>query len=236
MVTADLPCLNLAIDRLRATGANHFAIHVIQAPYRSGYVLQDSLWLESLSQVWQSWQEMFAIRAVPTVPYISEANHVATSSPPMVEPGAAPAGQAVPYSVRLMQTLGINLWQWLFSGPIQSCLSQSQGIAMGQNKPLRLRLDIRDPDLIAVPWEIMQNQAGKPAISLGQQVLFSRTTSDVESLPPLRTDQSLNILLVLGQDAAPVLDISIDPGLQSPEDDAIPGSNWNMKPKPCPGF
>ncbi|MEB3291723.1 MAG: CHAT domain-containing protein [Synechococcales bacterium] len=210
MVNADLPCLNLAIDRLRATGANHFAIHVIQAPYRSGYVLHDTLWLESLSQVWQSWQEMFAVRAVPTVPYISAANHVATSSPPVVEPNMIPVGQTVPYSVRMMQTLGINLWQWFFSGPIQSCLSQSQGIAMGQNKPLRLRLDIRDPDLIALPWEIMQNQAGKPAISLGQQVLFSRTTSDVESLPLLRTDQSLNILLVLGQDATPMLDVAVE--------------------------
>jgi CHAT domain/FHA domain len=74
---------------------------------------------------------------------------------------------------------------------------------MGQNQPLRLRLDIRDPDLIALPWEIMQSQAGRPAISLGQQVLFSRTTRDVDTLPTLRTDQNLRILLVLGQDAAP---------------------------------
>ncbi|MBD2326914.1 CHAT domain-containing protein [Alkalinema sp. FACHB-956] len=207
MGSSDIPCLNLAIDRLRATGANHFAIHVIHAPYRAGYVLHDGLWSESLSQVWTSWQEMFAVRSVPTVPFVSEAG-LPPSKPPVMETGTAPSGQAVPYSVRLMQTLGINLWQWLFTGPIQTCLSQSQGIAMGQNKPLRLRLDIRDPDLIAVPWEIMQSQAGKPAISLGQQVLFSRTTSDVEDLPLLRTEQMLNVLLVLGQDSAPNLDLN----------------------------
>ena len=81
-----------------------------------------------------------------------------------------------------MQHLGISLWQWLFDGPVQSSLDQSQGIAMGQGRALRLRLEIRDPDLIALPWEIMQPQPGKQAVSLSQQLLFSRTTSDVAPL------------------------------------------------------
>ncbi|MEG4111581.1 MULTISPECIES: CHAT domain-containing protein [unclassified Microcoleus] len=103
------------------------------------------------------------------------------------------------YSSRLMQHLGINLWQWLFEGPIQGSLQESKGIAIGQNVPLRVRIDLREPYLIALPWEIMQPQAGQPAISLSQQLLFSRTTSNVEPLPPLQPAESLNILLVLGQ-------------------------------------
>ena len=103
------------------------------------------------------------------------------------------------YSSRLMQHLGIDLWQWLFEGPIQGSLQESKGIAIGQNLPLRVRVDLREPYLIALPWEIMQPQAGQPAISLSQQLLFSRTTSNVEPLPPLRPADSLNILLVLGQ-------------------------------------
>ncbi|MGB8686473.1 MAG: CHAT domain-containing protein [Microcoleus sp.] len=103
------------------------------------------------------------------------------------------------YSSRLMQHLGINLWQWLFEGPIQGSLQESKGIAIGQNQPLRVRLDLREPYLIALPWEIMQPQAGQPAISLSQQLLFSRTTSDVEPLGPLHPAESLNILLVLGE-------------------------------------
>ncbi|MGB3267482.1 MAG: CHAT domain-containing protein [Microcoleus sp.] len=103
------------------------------------------------------------------------------------------------YSSRLMQHLGIDLWQWLFEGPIQGSLQESKGIAIGQNLPLRVRIDLREPYLIALPWEIMQPQAGQPAISLSQQLLFSRTTSNVEPLPPLRPAESLNILLVLGQ-------------------------------------
>ncbi len=199
MATGNAPSLNLAIDRLRAGSPNHFVIHVIQAPYRAGYVLSDSLWDEALNQLWQSWQEFFSTRSVPMVPYISAAA-VEPLPTPMAE---IPTSSPMPQSVRLMQTLGIHLWQWLFNGAIQAVLSQSLGIAMGQEEQLRLRLDIRDPDLIALPWEIMQDQPGKPAISIGQQILFSRTTSDVEALPQLRKDQSLNILLVLGQDTLP---------------------------------
>ncbi|MBO1346193.1 MAG: hypothetical protein EBE86_001760 [Hormoscilla sp. GUM202] len=52
--------------------------------------------------------------------------------------------------------------------------------------------------MIGLPWEIMQRQAGKQVISLSEQLLFSRTTSDVDPLPPRRNDQVLNILLVFG--------------------------------------
>lgn len=110
-----------------------------------------------------------------------------------------PAQPPASYSSRLMQQLGMNLWQWLFEGPIQGSLQESKGIAIGQSLPLRVRIDLREPYLIALPWEIMQPQAGQPAISLSQQLLFSRTTSNVEPLPPLRPAESLNILLVLGQ-------------------------------------
>lgn len=200
MSSSEIPCLSLAIERLRATEASHFAIYVVQAPYRGGYVLHDNLWAASLAQVWQGWQEMFSSRLLPTVPHVSQA-----APPPAIGDASAPT-QPVALTVRLMQNLGIGLWQWLFDGPIQASLNQSQGIAMGQDKPLRLRLDVRDPALVAMPWEIMQIQAGKQAVSLNtQQILFSRTTSDVDTLPPLRTEQALNILLVLGQDAAPTV-------------------------------
>jgi hypothetical protein len=104
-----------------------------------------------------------------------------------------------------MQNLGISLWQWLFDGPIQASLNHSQGIAMGLKQPLRLRLEIRDPNLIALPWEIMQDGPGKPAVSLSPSLLFSRTTSDVNNLAPLRIDHGLKILLVLGLDADPTV-------------------------------
>ncbi|MBD1846363.1 CHAT domain-containing protein [Cyanobacteria bacterium FACHB-63] len=199
MPPSELPCLSLAIERLRASQAQHFAIHVIEAPYRGGYLLRDCLWTDELMHHWRSWQEMFSSRGVPDVPHVSQ-----VSTPP-IRAAELPIGQPIPRSARLMQDLGINLWQWLFDGVIESSLNRSQGIAQGKGKALRVRLDVRDPDLISLPWEIMQSDAGKQAISLSQQLLFSRTTTDVDALPELRSETSLNVLLVLGQDAAPDL-------------------------------
>lgn len=200
MAGTENPCLSLAIARLSTAGAENFAIWVLKAPYPGGYVHHDCTWSETLTQTWLAWQEMFSLRGLPHVPLIHHATQPARTLPPNQDIGAS--GQTTSYSSRLMQHLGIDLWNWLFDGPIQNVLERSQGIAIGQTKPLRLRLEIRDPDFIPLPWEIMQSMAGKQAISLSQQLLFSRTTSDVDSLKPFtRSNQALNILLVLGQDA-----------------------------------
>lgn len=199
-MSSDIPCLSLTVSPLKTLG--QFAVHVTDAPYPGGYVLNDCLWTEPLTQLWQAWQNMFSVRKLPNVPQISQVNGPLPD--PILQLDASnTSSQPIGLTGRLMQTLGISLWQWLFDGPIQGSLNHSQGIAMGQNKPLRLRLEIRDPDMIALPWEIMQDGAGKQAISLSQQILFSRTTRDVHTLPLLRSDDSLKILLVLGQDAEP---------------------------------
>ncbi|MDX2240531.1 MAG: CHAT domain-containing protein [Leptolyngbyaceae cyanobacterium bins.302] len=193
MPSSGIPSLSLAVTPLQAAGTNHFAIHVTQAPYPGGLVLRDCTWANELSQLWQDWQEMFSNRRMP--PYPTEP----TLAPEIISEPGQPGG----VSSRLMQTLGVQLWQWLFEGSVVASLSHSQGIAAGQNKPLRLRLEIREPNLIALPWEIMQDAPGRQAISLSQQLLFSRTTSDVNALPTLRSDYALRILLVLGQATDP---------------------------------
>lgn len=192
------PCLSLAIARLSTAGAEHFAIWVLKAPYPGGYVHHDCTWPESLTQTWVAWQEMFSLRGLPHVPVVHHATPSSGNLPDI--PGEA-NGQPTSNSARLMQQLGIDLWAWLFEGSIENVLAESRGIANGQNKPLRLRLEIRNPDFIPLPWETMQPMAGRQAISLSQQLLFSRTTSDVDSLKPFfRNNQNLKILLVLGQD------------------------------------
>ena len=80
---------------------------------------------------------------------------------------AYPGGKTNGQGGRLMQHLGISLWQWIFQGQVQMSLEKSQGIAIGQGKPLRLRIDIREPDLIALPWEIMQSQAFTTSVTAG---------------------------------------------------------------------
>jgi hypothetical protein len=203
MPQSDIPCLSLAIERLANAGKDNFAVWVVQAPYPGGYVHHDCVLSARLVQAWQAWQAMFAPHSSPLVSPEIISQTLALVPELVAYPGGKTNGQGG----RLMQHLGINLWQWIFQGQVQMSLEKSQGIAIGQGKPLRLRIDIREPDLIALPWEIMQPQAGKPAISLpsplqSPQVFFSRTTSDVGSLISLPPSQGLNILLVLGQDTA----------------------------------
>lgn len=192
-----MPSLNLAIARLLNTGTDNFAIWVVKAPYPSGYVLRDCVWPVELTQVWQEWQQMFAGHSRLDISPSTSGR----ANPFPINLISPPSSQATgPYSSRLMQYLGISLWRWVFDGAILGSLERSRGIAMGQHTQLRFRLEIRDPDLIALPWEIMQREPGQSAMSLSQDLLFSRTSSEVDPLPYLRTDQALSILLVLGHD------------------------------------
>ncbi|MBE9041400.1 CHAT domain-containing protein [Oscillatoriales cyanobacterium LEGE 11467] len=195
MPQADHPCLNIAIAPLTSAAGNHFAIWVLQAPYLGGHVHHDCPWTDDLAQTWQAWQQLFSLEPIPSPLARSTSQNI-------IERPSTTQGPATNYSSLLMQKLGLGLWQWLFSGPIQRSFAQSQGIAMGQKKPLRLRLELRDPHLMGLPWEIIQPQLGKPAISLSQRLLFTRTTSDVEALSYRLADRSVNILLVLGQESA----------------------------------
>lgn len=199
MLAPDPLCLCIAIDRLAAADPAHYAIWVLKAPHPGGYVHHDCVWTPELSQAWQAWHQMFSLRGLPNVPHLARNQPVAPDFPTTVAGTVSPKNSS--RSSRIMQHLGVSLWQWVFSGPIQSSLDHSLGIAVGQNRPLQLRLELRDPNLISLPWEIMQPQPGRQAISLGQNLCFSRTTSHVDALPELELDQALNVLLVLGQDA-----------------------------------
>ncbi|MEQ8536693.1 MAG: CHAT domain-containing protein [Coleofasciculus sp. D1-CHI-01] len=202
MSDIETPCLSLAIARLSTAGVDNFAVWVIEAPYPGGYVHHDSIWSPTLTQTWLAWQQMFSTGNLPPLlPLPHPLTPKPTPTPTLSPQSENSTPQTTSYGGRLMQQLGIDLWNWLFAGSIQTTLAESRGIARGQNKSLRVRLEIRHPDLIPLPWEIMQEMAGKPAISLSTQLLFSRTTSNVDSLKPLiRHDQALNILLVFGQD------------------------------------
>ncbi|MEL6602377.1 MAG: CHAT domain-containing protein [Cyanobacteria bacterium J06614_10] len=199
----------VAVDSLQAQ-RDRFAIWVLRSPHPSGHAHHDCLWSPELAQAWQSWQSMFSLRGLPQVPHIPSAYVPQFVFQSLPESEAPETGQPASYSSRYMQHLGVSLWQWLFDGPIKSSFDRSQGIAIGQEIPLRLRLEIRDPELIALPWEIMQPQPGSRALSLNRKILFSRTSSDVDSLEAVTLDRTLKILLVLGKDS---------PGRDRPSED-----------------
>lgn len=202
MVQKDALCLWLAVDSLEERG-DRFAIWVLRAPHPSGHVHYDCGWSPQLAQAWQSWQSLFSLRGLPQVPHIPTAyvpqfvlddiDNLADRTDLTAQPAS--------YSSRYMQHLGVSLWQWLFSGPVKRSFDSSQGIAIGQGLPLRLRLEIRDPNLIALPWEIMQPQPGSRALSLSRKILLSRTSSNVDKLEHKTLDKALKVLLVLGKDS-----------------------------------
>lgn len=191
------PNFGVAIAQLTASDANHYAIWILQAPHAAGHVHRDCTWTDELTQAWEAWKSVFSLRSLPAVPAMSE-NGTRNDHLNQAFDGGEVIGGGGSYTSRVMQNLGIALWQWLFDDTIESAFAHSQGIAMGQQRPLRVRLDVRDPNLIALPWEIMQSQPGRQAISLSQQILFSRSSSHVDPLPPLEADAALTILLVLG--------------------------------------
>ncbi|MGH2413696.1 MAG: CHAT domain-containing protein, partial [Microcystaceae cyanobacterium] len=127
------PCLSLAIARLTAAGSENFAIWVLNSPLPGGYVHHDLTWTETLTQKWLAWQEMFSLQNQPHLPIVP-----ASAIPSFFPLDFKLASPSESYGGRLMQELGISLWQWLFDGPIRQSLSQSSGLALGQNKPLRL--------------------------------------------------------------------------------------------------
>lgn len=237
MTTGEIPCLSLAIARLTKAGTENFAVWVLKSPYPGGYVHHDSLWTPELSQSWLGWQEVFSVNGSPLSPVnhpeLKPELKAKDTNPGQENAGDGELPQEPEHNLannlvknpegnfskntgtgsttnRLMQDLGVQLWQWLFAGTIQNSFAQSQGIAMGQNKPLRLRLEIRDPNFISLPWEIMQPQSGQQAISLKEQILFSRTTSDVDPLLPQRLGLTLKILVVLGAAGADALDLEAE--------------------------
>ena len=158
------PSLNLAIAHVN-TSNHSFAIRVVNDPYPSGYVLRDCVWSHNVTESWQQWHQMFAPHNDLDIPPGEQ------FSDPHKMPPELPQMQLVKggYAARLMQDLGLKIWCWLFDGQILGSLERRQGIAMGQNSRLRLRLEIREPGLITLPWEIMQPKPGQPAISLSHQ-------------------------------------------------------------------
>lgn len=192
--------LRLALDRLTKADANHYAIWVLNSPFPDGYAHHDRVWDEAMAQLWARWQDFFSLRGLPLVPHVPSA-YVPQFDLDALLDQVGPPLETGGQTGRLMQGLGVSLWNWLFDGPLRSTLERSLGMAMGLGCPLHLQLEIRAPELISLPWEIMQPEPGRPAVSLGPQILFSRTTSAVDTLPPLALDSSLRILLVLGQEA-----------------------------------
>ncbi|NJL46054.1 MAG: hypothetical protein HC922_10795 [Leptolyngbyaceae cyanobacterium SM2_3_12] len=107
-----------------------------------------------MAQLWSSWQQFFSLRELPHVPHVPSAYVPQFHLNDLLDQVAPASPETGGYTGRLMQGFGVSLWNWLFDGPIRQTLERSLGIAMGLNQPLKLRLEIRPPELISLPWRL----------------------------------------------------------------------------------
>jgi tetratricopeptide (TPR) repeat protein len=94
---------------------------------------------------------------------------------------------------------GQHLYNSLFQGSIRDSWMTARGIAQNRQQMLRLRLGLKDGQLLRLPWEVMHE--GDRPIATGTDFVFSRYHSRYANLPPaaapIATDQPLKILMVL---------------------------------------
>lgn len=195
--------LRILVDRLTQTALPHYAFWVVDHPFPAdGYSHYDRTWDVTMADLWQLWQEFFCQRHLPQVSPLSVApclslgleDHLSLSMPSPLTAGST--------SERLMQNLGMGLWNWIFDGPLGQTLDRSLGLAEGRGEPLHLQLEVCPAELIGLPWEIMQPQPGRPPLALEPHILFSRSTSKVEGLRQGDRSHALQVLLVVGDDSA----------------------------------
>jgi hypothetical protein len=110
-----------------------------------------------------------------------------------------------PASSGLLQ-LGHQLYQALFTKSLRESWVAAQGIAYNRRAYVRLRLGMRDPQLLQLPWEVMHD--GDRArlgtifpVATGDRIMFSRyQTGGAPAralLEPERKDALLRILIVI---------------------------------------
>ncbi len=131
------PSLIVAIARLSSNTLDNYAMWVLKAPYPGGYVLQHCDWTIDMTQSWLSWQGMFSLSAKP---YCVPA-HQGMTIPQLDKDAIAPLGSGIVRELyqQFDATFGAKNVAMGICWTSRQCLRQSQGISIGQNKPLRLR-------------------------------------------------------------------------------------------------
>lgn len=92
------------------------------------------------------------------------------------------------------KALGVGLFNALFPPSLRSILDESRGLARDEHI-LRLRLDIRTPELSSIPWELMHD--GCSHLALGRRSAIVRYIHGHPSVHPAGEIHAPNILLTV---------------------------------------
>lgn len=114
----------------------------------------------------------------------------------------------------LAREIGSGLFKAVFTAEILACFRKSLEHSRSQKKRLRIRLRIEAPELAALPWEFLYDEAA------GDHVSLLRETALIRYLEMGRTSETLTLqppLRILGMVASPsdlaTLDVEREKGL-----------------------
>jgi hypothetical protein len=102
------------------------------------------------------------------------------------------------------QTVGDQLFNALFSGPIRSLLDRSMGMIHGQEKGLRIKIHIdpQDPSLAplsSLPWEFIYRKDTRDFLNLSRYTPVLRYLDVQRPYSPLPLEPPLRILVVMSE-------------------------------------
>lgn len=96
------------------------------------------------------------------------------------------------------ESLGKELFEAAFSGPVRSMFDKALGHAAGRNQVLRIRLKFADvPDLMDLPWELLREDGGAGYLALNKKIALVRHLPVAQRVQPLEAASPLRILAVV---------------------------------------
>jgi tetratricopeptide (TPR) repeat protein len=109
----------------------------------------------------------------------------------------------------VMRAFGQTLFQHLLTGEILECYRISRATATRQDKGLRIRLRVLEPELTGVPWEFLYDPGLEEYVAMSRLTPLVRDLELVQSRDPLLVDAPLRILgLVAAPLGLPALDVA----------------------------
>jgi tetratricopeptide (TPR) repeat protein len=120
-----------------------------------------------------------------------------------------PARRALPAAEQLVQQIGRQLFEALFTGPVYGTYRASLGVAQQRGRRLRVVLRLTAPELAALPWETLFDPETGTYVCrqepLVRHVPAPYTPDPLEVRPPLRI-----LGLVASPRGLPVLDVDAE--------------------------
>jgi len=100
---------------------------------------------------------------------------------------------------QMMQRIGQGLFDALFSEEVWHLYAESHQRTARKERPLRLRLHIKAPELAVLPWEYLYDERQESYLAIEDDIALVRSAALPLPIQPLRTGGPLHVLCMLAQ-------------------------------------